>query len=99
MKILDNFVENAEKTVDDEIESQKGKGKKQDQAVAIALSKKERGEIDELSTAGRTAAGDPGDVEGTPGQKKKKKRHSLIREEDPTVDEVLNYLLQNLGAK
>ena len=62
---------------------------------AIALSKKERGEIvDEVSTSGGMAAGDPGDVEGVPGQKKKKKKPSLIREEDPTVDEVLNYLLQ-----
>ena len=99
-EMVENILdEKAKKTVSDEIRSQKRKGKPQDQAVAIALSKKERGEIDELSTAGGTAAGGPGDVEGSPGQKRKKKRASLIREEDPTVDEVLNYLLQNLGAK
>tara|TARA_Y100000114_G_C11756894_1_gene327323 strand:- start:224 stop:1588 length:1365 start_codon:yes stop_codon:yes gene_type:complete len=39
------IVEKAKKTVGDEIKSQKQKGKKHDQAVAIALSKKERGEI------------------------------------------------------
>ena len=42
------IVEKAEKTVGDEIKTQKGKGKEQDQAVAIALSKKERGEIKEM---------------------------------------------------
>lgn len=100
-EMVENILdEKAKKTVSDEIKSQKKKGKPQDQAVAIALSKKERGEIvDEVSTSGGMAAGDPGDVEGVPGQKKKKKKPSLIREEDPTVDEVLNYLLQNLGAK
>tara|TARA_R110002110_G_scaffold14244_3_gene66802 strand:+ start:463 stop:2709 length:2247 start_codon:yes stop_codon:yes gene_type:complete len=62
----------------------------------------EEEELDETSTAGGTAAGDVGDVEGGgPGNRdrKKKKKPSLIREEDPTVDEVLNYLLQDLGAK
>jgi hypothetical protein len=99
-EMVENILdEKAKKTVSDEIRSQKKKGKPQDQAVAIALSKKERGEIDELSTAGGTAAGGPGDIEGAPGQKRKKKKASLIREEDPTVDEILNYLLQNLGAK
>jgi hypothetical protein len=101
-EMVENILdEKAKKTVSDEIRSQKKKGKPQDQAVAIALSKKERGEIvDEISTAGGMGAGNPtGDVEGAPGQKKKKKKPSLIREEDPTVDEVLNYLLQNLGAK
>ena len=99
-EMVENILdEKAKKTVSDEIRSQKKKGKPQDQAVAIALSKKERGEIDELSTAGGMAAGDPGSVEGAPGQKRKKKKPSLIREEDPTVDEVLNYLLQDLGAK
>lgn len=37
--------EKAEKTVSAEISAQKKKGKPQDQAVAIALSKKERGEV------------------------------------------------------
>jgi len=46
MKI--RIVEKAEKTVGDEIEAQKKKGKPQDQAVAIALSKKEKGEINEM---------------------------------------------------
>jgi len=60
-------------------------------------------ELDELSSAGGQGAGNPiGDVEGGAmgnRNRKKKKKHSLIREEDPTVDEVLNYLLQDLGAK
>jgi hypothetical protein len=92
--------EKAKKTVSDEIRSQKKKGKPQDQAVAIALSKKERGEVDEISTAGGMGAGNPtGDVEGGGDPRRKKKKASLIREEDPTVEEVLNYLLQDLGAK
>jgi len=45
MKVI--IVEKAKKTVGDEISSQMDKGKKQDQAIAIALSKKERGEIKE----------------------------------------------------
>ena len=81
------------KTVSDEIRSQKKKGKPQDQAVAIALSKKERGEIkkEETSVAG---------VEGYPvaGKKKKRKAPSIIREEDPTIDEILDYLLNDLGV-
>ena len=39
------IVEKAKKTVGGEIKSQMKKGKKHDQAVAIALSKKEKGEI------------------------------------------------------
>ena len=85
--------EKAKKTVSDEIKSQKQKGKPQDQAVAIALSKKERGEIkkEETSVAG---------VEGYPvaGKKKKRKAASIIREEDPTIDEILDYLLSDLGV-
>ena len=85
--------EKAKKTVSDEIRSQKKKGKPQDQAVAIALSKKERGEIkkEETSVAG---------VEGYPvaGKKKKRKAPSIIREEDPTIDEILDYLLNDLGV-
>jgi len=46
MKI--RIVEKAEKTVGDEIKAQKKKGKPQDQAVAIAMSKKEKGEINEM---------------------------------------------------
>ncbi len=42
------IVEKAEKTVGDEISSQMDKGKEHDQAVAIALSKKEKGEINEM---------------------------------------------------
>ena len=85
--------EKAKKTVSDEIKSQKQKGKPQDQAVAIALSKKERGEIkkEETSVAG---------VEGYPvaGKKKKRKAPSIIREEDPTIEEILDYLLSDLGV-
>ena len=39
------IVEKAKKTVGAEIKSQMKKGKKHDQAVAIAMSKKEKGEI------------------------------------------------------
>jgi hypothetical protein len=52
----------------------------------------ESAELDEMSSMGGGA------VEGG-GPSRKKKKPSLIREEDPTVDEVLNYLLQDLGAK
>ena len=49
--ILENWrqflSEKAKKTVGDEISAQRKKGKPQDQAVAIALSKKERGELKE----------------------------------------------------
>jgi hypothetical protein len=45
--------EKAEKTVSAEISAQKKKGKPQDQAVAIALSKQERGEIDEKKKKGK----------------------------------------------
>tara|TARA_A100000172_G_scaffold24881_2_gene14537 strand:+ start:13693 stop:14151 length:459 start_codon:yes stop_codon:yes gene_type:complete len=44
---LVNLFEKAEKTVSDEISAQVKKGKPQDQAVAIALSKRDRGEINE----------------------------------------------------
>ena len=52
--LLENYimrvriVEKAKETVSDEIKAQKSKGKEQPQAVAIALSKKERGEINEM---------------------------------------------------
>ena len=44
------IVEKAKKTVGAEIKSQMKKGKKHDQAVAIAMSKKEKGEIIAEST-------------------------------------------------
>ena len=47
-------------------------------------------EIEEMSAMGAGAVAGPGTA-----QKKKK---SLIREEDPTIDEVLNYLLNDLGV-
>ena len=52
--LLENYimrvriVEKAKETVSDEIKAQKSKVKEQPQAVAIALSKKERGEINEM---------------------------------------------------
>ena len=87
--------EKAKKTVGAEIESQKNKGKPQDQAVAIALSKKERDEIKEEEIEEMSAMG-TGAVAG-PGAALKKKK-SLIREEDPTIEEIMNYLLNDLGV-
>ena len=65
-------------------------GKSKEQAAAIAYSMEERGELseEELEEASSMAAGD---VQGYSGGNKKKK--SLIREEEPIIEEVLNYLL------
>jgi len=54
-------------------------------------------ELEEISTSGAAVAGQTGDVEGSPGLKKKKKKRmkqSLIRQEE-LINDIVNYLLQS----
>ena len=57
----------------------------------------ESAELDEISAMGGAGGGA---VEGYPvgGKKRKRKAPSLIREEDPTIEEVMNYLFNDLGV-
>ena len=47
-------------------------------------------DLDEMSAMGAGAVAGPGTA--------KKKKKSLIREEDPTIDEIMNYLFNDLGV-
>jgi hypothetical protein len=60
------------------------------------LSKKERGEIKEEEIEEMSAMG-AGALAG-PGAEEKRRRASIIREEDPTIEEIMNYLLNDLGV-
>ena len=61
-----------------------------DPKAYVASVLRDKGEIEEMSAMGAGAVAGPGAA-----QKKKK---SLIREEDPTIDEIMNYLLNDLGV-
>ena len=71
-------------------------GKNKEQAAAIAYSMEERGELEDTEDLDEMSAMGGGAVAGYSGKQKGKK--SLIREEDPTIEEIMNYLLNDLGV-